>query len=119
MSEGLTKSADVKGLRLLGREGAKLGTVREVFLDLDTGGVAFLIVEGGGLLGGAGKYQPVPWSAIRYDKVAGSFQLSMAKDEFKAAPSYDREQLGASGYDWSAQATRYFEASGEGFPGST
>lgn len=118
MTDGLTKSADVKGLRLLGRDGVKLGVVREFFVDIQNGDLAYLIVEGGGLLGGAGKFHPVPWRTVRYDPVAGSFQLPMGKDEFKAAPSYDREQLGASGYDWSVQADRYFEAASEPLTGS-
>jgi len=113
MTDGLTKSANVQGLRLLGRDGVKLGTVREMFLELATGQIAFLVVEGGGLLGGSGKFQPVPWRAVRHDPVAGSFQLAMSKDDFKAAPSYDREQLGASGYAWSEQADRYFIDSGQ------
>jgi len=113
MTEGLTKSADVHGLKLLGREGVKLGAVREVFLDLRSGEIAFLVVEGGGFLGGSGKFQPVPWRAVRYDPVAGSFQIAVTKDVFKAAPSYDREQLSAAGYAWSEQATRYFLQRGE------
>jgi len=113
MTDGLTKSADVRGLRLLGRDGVKLGVVREFFVDILNGGVAFLIVEAGGLLGGTGKFHPVPWRSVRYDPVAGSFQLPMGKDEFKAAPSYDREQLGASGYAWSVQAELYFDTAAE------
>src|SRR6185436_7275366 len=107
------KSADVQGLKLLGRAGAKLGAIREVFLDLASGRVAFLVVESGGLLGGSGKFQPVPWSAVRYDPVAQAFQIDLGKDAFKAAPAYDREQLGAAGYAWSDQAARYFLAGEE------
>lgn len=108
MTEGLMKSADVQGLHLEGREGVKLGTVREVFVDPAAGRIEFLVVEAGGLLGGSGKYYPVPWSVVRYDAIARAFQASLTKDEFKAAPSYDREQLAKPGYGWSQQASRYF-----------
>jgi len=108
MTDILTKSADVQGRHLTGLEGVKLGTVRELFVDLASGQVEFLIVEAGGLLGGSGKFHPVPWSAVRYDSVAGVFQAERTKDEFKASPSYDRDQLADAGYAWHEQAARYF-----------
>jgi sporulation protein YlmC with PRC-barrel domain len=110
MTETFTKSADVQGLALVGRDGAKLGTVREMFVDLASGQITFLIVETPGLLGGSGKFHPVPWSAVRHDGVAGAFQANRTKDEFKASPSYDRDQLGDASYAWPEQATRYFSA---------
>jgi sporulation protein YlmC with PRC-barrel domain len=110
MSETLFKSADIQGLHLAGIDGDRLGTVRELFLDLGSGGIAYLIVESAGLLGGHGKFHPVPWSAVRYDAVAGSFQVEMTKNDFKASPSYDREQLANRDHGWDEQATRYFAA---------
>jgi sporulation protein YlmC with PRC-barrel domain len=108
MAEILTKSADVQGKHLTGRDGVKLGTVREMFVDLASGQVEFLVVEAGGLLSGSGKFHPVPWSAVRYDSVAGAFQAQRTKDEFKASPSYDRDQLADTTYAWHEQATRFF-----------
>ncbi len=112
MSDGLIKSGDVQGKRLVGQDDARLGVVRELFLDLASGGIVFLIVEGGGLLGGSGKYHPVPWTAVRYDAVAGDFQIQMTKAAFKDAPSYDRDQLANRNIGWNEQAARYF-ASGQ------
>ena len=108
MAEILTKSGDVQGRQLTGLAGVKLGTVRELFVDLASGRIEFLIVEGGGLLGGSGKFHPLPWSAVRHDSVAGAFQAERTKDEFKASPSYDRDQLADSGYAWHEQSTRFF-----------
>ena len=108
MTDDLTKSGDVQGKHLVGREGVKLGAVREMYLDLASGKVEFIIAEAASLLGGSGKFHPVPWSAIHFDSVAGAFQVEMTKDEFKAAPSYDREQLANASYGWNEQAIRYF-----------
>jgi sporulation protein YlmC with PRC-barrel domain len=74
MTETLSKSGDVQGLPVAGIEGDRLGAVREVFLDLSSGRVAFVIVEAAGLLGRSGKFHPVPWSAVRHDAVAGTFR---------------------------------------------
>jgi sporulation protein YlmC with PRC-barrel domain len=108
MTETLTKSADIQGMHVAGIDGDKLGAVRDLFLELSSGQVAFLIIEVAGLLGRAGKFHPVPWSAVRYDAVAKTFQVEMTKNDFKASPSYDREQLANRGYGWDEQATRYF-----------
>lgn len=108
MSVTLTKSGDVLGLPVVGLENAKLGPAREIFIDLGAGRIAFLIVEEASLLGGSGKYHPVPWSAVRYDPVARGFQIEIAKDAFKASPSYDRDQLANPSYGWDEQSMRYF-----------
>jgi sporulation protein YlmC with PRC-barrel domain len=108
MTSDLAKSGDLQGKHLLGLKGARLGTVRETYIDLRSGQVAFLVVETPSLLGGSGKFQPVPWSAVRYDGVAGAFVCELDKPRFKAAPSYDRDQLANPVYGWPDQVTSYF-----------
>jgi sporulation protein YlmC with PRC-barrel domain len=110
MTETLIKSGDVQGAPVAGIDGDKLGAVRELFVDLSSGQVAFVIIEAAGLLGGSGKFHPVPWSAVRYDAVARNFQVEITKGDFKASPSYDREQLANPSYGWDEQASRYFTA---------
>jgi sporulation protein YlmC with PRC-barrel domain len=106
----LVRSSDVIGLPLTGQDGRKLGTVRDMYLDLAAGSVEFLVVEAASLLGGSGKYHPVPSRMARYDGVDRSFQIDVAKDRFKESPSYDREQLSGAGYGWAEQADRFFSA---------
>ncbi|HEY2050673.1 MAG TPA: PRC-barrel domain-containing protein [Caulobacteraceae bacterium] len=110
MSETLFKGADVHGMHVSGIDGDKLGAVREIFLELASGQIGFLVIEAAGLLGGSGKFHPVPWSAVCYDPVARSFQLEMTKNDFKASPSYDRDQLANRSHGWDEQSARYFEA---------
>lgn len=108
----LFKSANVLGLELLGRDHGKLGVVREVFIDLATGRAEFLIVETAGLLGGSGKFHPVPWTSADFDEAKGAFRADLTKDELKASPAYDRDQLNNDGYGWDAQAHKYFAGHG-------
>jgi sporulation protein YlmC with PRC-barrel domain len=104
----LVKASDVIGISLTGQEGRKLGTVRDIYLDLAAGSVEFLIVEAASLLGGSGKYHPVPSRIARYDSIDRSFQINVPKDRFKESPSYDRQQLAGAGYGWAEQAERFF-----------
>ena len=104
----LTRSGDIQGMRALGLDGAKLGFVRELFLDLAAGRIEFLVIEGASLLGGSGKFHPVPWTAVRYDGADQTFHVAITKDAFKSSPSYDRDQLASSSYAWDEQANRFF-----------
>jgi hypothetical protein len=108
MTNHLAKGGDLQGKHLVGPNNARLGSVREVYLDLDSGHVAFLVVEPPSLLGGSGKFQPVPWDAVSYDAVSGDFRSEMDKARFKGAPSYDREQLANPAYGWPDQVAGYF-----------
>jgi len=106
----LTKSKDILDQDLIGEGGAKLGVIRETFVDLDTGRIEFLIVEAPGLIGGSGKYHPVPWAIVHYEPMAKTFQADVSKDHFKSSPSYDRTQIGSAEYAWDEQSNRYFDA---------
>ena len=108
----LIKSANLLGVDLLASDRGKLGAVREVFVDVDTGRAAFLIVEGARLLGGTGKFHPVPWEHVAFDPEQRAFRAELTKDALKASPAYDREQLNAEGYGWDEQSRKYFQALG-------
>jgi sporulation protein YlmC with PRC-barrel domain len=106
----LTKSKDILDQDLIGQGGAKLGVIRETFVDLDTGRIEFLVVEAPGLIGGSGRYHPVPWTIVHYEPMAKVFQADVSKDQFKGSPSYDRTQIGSLDYAWDEQSNRYFDA---------
>lgn len=106
----LTRSKDILDQDLMGEGGAKLGVIRETFVDLDTGRIAYLVVEAPGLLGGSGKYHPVPWSIVRYEPMAKTFRTDLSKDRFKSSPSYDRAQISSADYAWDEVSNRYFDA---------
>jgi len=112
MSDMLALSADLIGKHLIGQKNANLGTVRECYLDLASGGIGYLVVEASGLIGGSGKYHPVPWNAVSYDAVSGGFHTEASKAQFKASPGYERDQLKNPVYAWHEPASAYFTSLG-------
>jgi hypothetical protein len=42
----------------------------------------------------------------------------MTKNDFRASPSYDREQFASPGYAWDEQAVRYFTSPQSQQPGA-
>jgi hypothetical protein len=111
MSEGLYKSSDVQGVQVVGLGHAKLGSARELFVDLLSGQIRFVIVEPPSLLGGSGKFHPVPWPFVQYDALGPGLQVKMSKEDFKTSPTYDRDQLANASTGWGKQATRFFTTS--------
>jgi hypothetical protein len=104
----LVKSGDLAGVRLDGKAGAKLGAVREVYLDLEAGTIRFVLVETAGFFGVHGRYHPIPWALIRFDPAMGVFTSGIDKDSLKAAPNYEADQLANPSYGWGEQVERYF-----------
>jgi sporulation protein YlmC with PRC-barrel domain len=97
----MIKSADIQGLQVTGIDGAKLGAVRELFVDLAAGRIDFLVVEAAGLLGGSGKFHPVPWFAVRYDIVSGRNEQGRLQGVTQLRPRPARQQqlwLGRAGH---------------------
>lgn len=105
---GLIKSSDVIGADVFDGGGHKIASVRELFLDPASGQVQFAILQIATLLGGGGKYHPVPWSGLLWDAGRAGYVASFDKDRLKAAPSYDREQINSSAYGWDAQVHSYY-----------
>jgi sporulation protein YlmC with PRC-barrel domain len=107
--ETLIKSGDLIGKTVGNAVGGKLGTIREVYIDRETGAAQFAILDTGGLFGGGGKFHPIPWRLLRFDPGAGAYSTSLTKERIHEAPAYDRDQLNSATYGWSEQSTRYFE----------
>ena len=104
----LTKTADVLGAGVFDAKGHRIATVRELFLDPVSGQAHFAIVEEAGLLGGGGKYHPVPFPQLRWDAGRGGFLAPFDKDRLKAGPSYDRDQINSDAYGWDSQVQSYY-----------
>lgn len=107
----LIKSGDILGSPLNDLSGSKVGLIREIFLDRRSGQAVYAAVEQsalGGLIGGGGKYHPVPWRLLQWSERDGAYVADLPKDRLKAAPAYDRDQLKSTAYGWSEQVERYF-----------
>jgi hypothetical protein len=104
----MIRSANLLGAPLKDASGKKLGTIREIFFERDTGQARFVALEFSGLFGTSGKYHPIPWRALRYDQPSDSYRTDLTKDFLKTSPAYDREQFGDTAYAWTEQAERYF-----------
>lgn len=101
---GMYKNADKKGPgpRLMGADtlmgedvcnhkGEELGDIKEIMLDMSTGGIAYAVLSYGGFMGIADKLFAVPWSALKLDTVKKCFLLDVDKERLESAPGFDKD----------------------------
>jgi sporulation protein YlmC with PRC-barrel domain len=70
--------------------GKKLGDVKDVVLDTDSGRIHYAVLSFGGLLGVGDKLFAVPLAKLRADK--GRLILDATKEQIESAPGFDRSR---------------------------
>jgi len=70
----------------------KLGTVKNILLDLPSGRIVAVIISSGGFLGINGELSAVPPAALQCTKDRNVLQLEAAKDTFANAPHFKANQ---------------------------
>jgi sporulation protein YlmC with PRC-barrel domain len=73
-------------------DGEKLGDIKEVMIDTETGRVAYAVLSFGGFLGMGDKLFAIPWSALRsHLSEPSAFVLNVTKERLQAAPGFDKK----------------------------
>ena len=107
-SKNLIAADKVEGTSLFARDGDKLGTVRKVMIDKQSGEVSHALVGYGGILGMGEDYYPVPWDALRYDEKKDGYVCSVDQSQLKrqAAPRFTKDNQP----DWNKEYQRTVRA---------
>lgn len=71
--------------------GSDLGEIKDIMIDVETGTVAYAVLEMGGFLGVGSKLFAVPWSAMTLDEDAHEFVLDVDKETLETAPGFDSD----------------------------
>ena len=69
----------------------KLGDIKEIMLDMNTGQVAYAVLAFGGFLGMGEKLFAVPWQALHLDTTKHRFVLNVEKERLKSAPGFNKD----------------------------
>ena len=67
--------------------GEKVGEIKRVMIDKESGKVAYAVMRFGGFLGMGEKYHPLPWDALRYNTALEAYG-SIFRRAISEAPSY-------------------------------
>jgi sporulation protein YlmC with PRC-barrel domain len=78
-------------------QGEKLGNIKELMLDLDTGHVAYAVLSFGGFLGMGDKLFAVPFQALKLNPERENFTLDVPKERLEQAPGFDKDNWPSAG----------------------
>ena len=71
-------------------EGENLGTLKDIMLDVQSGRVAYAVLDFGGFMGMGNKLFAIPFGAFRVDEGAHALILSADRETLKSAEGFDK-----------------------------
>ena len=72
-------------------EGETLGNLKEIMLDVNTGRIAYGVLETGSFLGMGGELLAIPFEAFQVDEQEHKLILNVDKDVLKKAEGFDKD----------------------------
>lgn len=91
------------------REDEELGTLSEIMFDVDSGRIAYAVLDMGGFLGFGNKLFAMPWAMLRIDSDNHSIVLDVSKDRLEHAPGFDKDDWpDFSSRDWGMTIHTYY-----------
>jgi len=116
MSDTLQQSTDsrliaadkVQGTPVFDRQGEKLGSVKDIYIDKRSGHAEFASLAFGGVLGVGEKYHPLPWYALQYDTDLNGFVVDLDRERLKAGPAFETEELQGDDNGWNDEVRDYY-----------
>ena len=93
-------------------KGDKLGSIKEIMLDIESGKVCYAVLSFGGFLSLGEKLFAVPWSALAIDAENKRFVMDTDEERLKNAPGFDTD-------NWPNMADPTWEKSVNAYFGTT
>jgi len=93
-------------------KGEKLGSIKELMLDIQSGKVCYAVLSFGGFLSLGEKLFAVPWSALTVDTENKRLVMDTDEDRLKNAPGFDTD-------NWPNMADATWEKTVHGYYGTT
>ena len=93
-------------------KGEKLGNIKELMLDIESGSVCYAVLSFGGFLSLGEKLFAVPWSALKVDTKNKRLVMDTSEEHLKNAPGFDTDH-------WPNMADTTWEKSIHSYYGTT
>lgn len=102
-------ASTIDGDNVRNAQGEKLGEIKDLMIDLDTGKVSYAVLSFGGFLGLGDKLFAIPWEAFSLDADSEEFVLNVSKEKLKDAPGFDKNDWpNFSDRSWSENVYSYY-----------
>lgn len=98
----ILSSTSVEGTNVRNLADEKLGDIKDIMLDIDSGRIVYAVLAvSEGFLGLDSKYFAIPWQALRFDTDREIALLDISKERLKDSPGFDKD-------NWPATPQREF-----------
>lgn len=97
------------GDRVMNAQGDQLGNLKEIMLDVDSGRVAYAVLDFGGFLGMGDKFFAVPWQAFSVDEANHRMILNVEKSTLEQAEGFDKNDWpDTSNPEWGRRIHKHY-----------
>lgn len=108
-SSPILSSSTISGDKVVNRQGEDLGDIKDLMIDVDSGRVAYAVLEFGGFLGLGSKLFAVPLSAMEVDPENHRFIFDQNKETLKNAPGFEKDNWpNFSDRDWGTNVHAHY-----------
>ncbi|RYG58329.1 PRC-barrel domain containing protein [bacterium] len=87
-AEAFLVEAEVGGLNVRSRDGDKLGHLKSLVIDKQTGQSVYAVLSLGGFLGLNKSFYPVPFNLLGYDAMEGDYIVTIDRRILEGGPSW-------------------------------
>ncbi|MDD2893520.1 MAG: PRC-barrel domain-containing protein [Halothiobacillaceae bacterium] len=102
-------SSSICSDEVVNRLGENLGNIKDLMIDIDSGRVAYAVLEFGGFLGMGSKLFAVPLSAMEVDTANHRFIFDQNKESLDNAPGFDKDEWpNFADRDWGASVHSHY-----------
>ncbi|MGH8614170.1 MAG: PRC-barrel domain-containing protein [Gammaproteobacteria bacterium] len=103
------RATNVIGTKVMNQSKEKLGEIGDLVLDFNTGGIAYVVITSGGVLGVGDTLHAVPWKALRLNAKMDAFVLNVTEAAWKNAPGFDPKNWPElAGQSWRQEIDSYY-----------
>ena len=88
----LISSNRIEGTAVFDRYGNKIGSIRSVMIEKESGQVAYAVLTFGGFLGLGSRAYPLPWSMLRYERDQHGYCVDLRREDIESAPFMTLDQ---------------------------
>lgn len=109
MTPVILSSSTLTGDQVVDREGQKLGTLKDMMLDVSEGKVAYAVLARGGFGGMGEKLFAVPWRMLEVDGENKRLLLDVAPEVLDDSPGFDPDNWPSfTDEAWQSEVDRHF-----------
>ncbi len=87
----ILSASTISGDKVVNSQGDDLGDIKDLMIDVESGRVAYAVLEFGGFLGLGSKLFAVPLSAMKVDTENHRFIFNQTQEALKTAPGFDKD----------------------------